>query len=53
MAKKQESAVTADDGAGFVLVEPPPKEWDVAMAYALLSDGTIPPVLRGEDLEDS
>lgn len=26
--------------------------WDVAWAYAALSNGTVPPVIRGEDLED-
>lgn len=32
-------------------VLPDRKEWDVAAGYALLSGGTMPPVIRGEDVE--
>lgn len=51
--KRVDGGATQDeDGAQFNLVEGV-EEWDVATAYALLGDGTIPPVLRGEDLEDA
>jgi hypothetical protein len=53
MAKSNTVGATkAPEGAQFEVVEPEPI-WDVAMGYALLSDGTIPPVIRGDDLEDS
>lgn len=38
-------------GIGFKVLED--KEHDVAWAYAVLSGGTVPPAIRGEDLEDS
>lgn len=56
MAPKQKqptSAVQDNTSAGIKMrvVETPP-EHDVAWAYAHLSDGTTPPVIRGDDLED-
>jgi len=53
MAKSKDGgAVAQPEGAQFQVVEPVPMEYDVATAYALLGEGTIPPVLRGDDLED-
>lgn len=43
-------AAEASKGAGFTVVDD--GGHDVAMAYALLSDGTVPPVIRGDQLED-
>lgn len=37
------------DNAQFVVVDE--GGYDVATAYALLSGGTIPPVIRGDDVE--
>jgi hypothetical protein len=47
---KHTAATESEDGAGFKVVDDGPK-YDVATAYALLSDGTVPPVIRGEDVE--
>lgn len=43
-------AVDGEQGAGFTVVDD--GGHDVAWAYAFLSDGEMPPVIRGEDLED-
>lgn len=44
------NSVTDLENVKMVVVEE--KKWDVAMAYALLGDGDLPPVIRGEGLED-
>ena len=48
MAKKP-NAIQDPGNAKFVEVEE--KTYDVATAYALLSNGTVPPVIRGDDLD--
>lgn len=49
---KHVAATESEDGAGFTVVKEQPL-YDVATAYALLSGGTVPSVLRGDELDDS
>lgn len=49
MAKPKENAITDPDNVSMKVVDEP--KYDVATAYALLSGGTVPPVIRGEDVE--